>query len=148
MTKENQGNSTDDGPRFLSDLIREFAHLKNQQISIEKKIQEFIKENNFIVKRIDAIEGTLRAIGVREGDLATDFAKAEGRKIGQRNILALVGVIVVPISIAFMAWFIPATLNAIKHSTVEEERWRLEDLRNPPPQFGPELPPRFQPKQP
>ena len=142
MTKENQGNSTDDGPRFLSDLIREFEHLKDQQVAIEKKLQEFARENNFIVKRIDAVENTLRAIGVREGDLATDFARAEGKKIGQRNMVTLVGVIIVPLSIAFLAWFVPATLEAIKHSTVEEERWRLEDLRNPP-QFGPELPPRF-----
>lgn len=143
MTKENWETSTDDGPRFLSDLIREFHHLQEQQKGIEKRLQKFTEENSFVVRRLDAVENTLRNIGIREGDLATDFARAEGRKIGQRNVVTLVGVIVIPLSIAFMAWFIPASLDAIRHSRVEEERWRLEDFRNPP-QFGPELPPRLQ----
>ena len=127
-----RSNSSDNGPRFLSDLIREFHHLQQQQEATEHALARLTDEHKFTTRRLDAIEATLKAIGCRETDLAVKAADAEGRRLGQRNLAYVVAIVVVPLVVGFFTWLIPATLQAIKHSQLEEDFWRHQrDIYRP-----------------
>lgn len=131
-----RSNSSDTGPRFLSDLIRDMAHLRQQQVGTEKRLDEATREHRQIARRLDAVESTLRAIGCRESDLAADIAAAEGRRQGQSRLLgALTGPVLLVV-----AWFLSLTWMAIQHSQLDEPRRRQQEM---PPQMGPPVPERL-----
>jgi hypothetical protein len=141
--------STDDGPRFLSDLTREHEHLRQQQQAVEKLLVEAARERTFINRRLDAIEATLRAIGCRESDLAVKEAADEGRRLGQRNLLTTTAIVFGPIIIALGSWFLIQSFQAFRHVQVEEESWRLRNGADPyRPQMGPPVPKRLQERKP
>lgn len=139
--------SADDGPWFLSDLIRDLEHLRQQQQGTEKRLEETAREHRQIERRIDAIENTLRAIGCRESDLSADLAAAEGRRQGQNRLMTA---LTAP-ALLLAAWFLSLTWYAIQHAQNAEpgrqQRLREEfQRRELPPQMGPPVPDRLKQK--
>lgn len=146
------------GPGFLSDLIRDMAHLRQQQEGMEAKMSRLNSEHERCSRRLDAIESTLRAIGCRETDLVADITRreaamaaenaerdakaleeaalAKGRMLGQRALLAAL----VPVGLLFAGWFLSLVWFAVIHAERDEPvRLRQES----PPQMGPPVPERL-----
>lgn len=142
-----ESNNTDNGPLFISDLVKELQQLQKQQKQIESQIVQLSEEHRDFQSRIDDIETAIKTSEVRETGLVVDAAKNEALRIGQRNTATAFLAVIGPIVVVFLAWFIPAAMMAIKHAQVEEER--MNNL--PPQQYGPPAPtkqlqtPSFQP---
>lgn len=136
-------DSHDNGPKFLSDLIRDMHHLRQQQAGMETKMARLSHEHEQCSRRLDAIEGTLRAIGCRESDLVTNLATAEGRRQGQNSLMrTLLGPFLL-----IAAWFLSLTWFSIQHAEREEAGWQQQRQQQPP-QMGPPVPSRLQEKKP
>lgn len=136
--KNPRDQSTDDGPYFLTDLLAELNHLQDKQEGIESKLSQLNKDHRTSQLRLEAIEKTLKAIGVRESDLVISAAKTEALRLGQRNTATAFLAVAVPIVVVFLAWFIPAAMVAIRHAQIEEER-----IDHPNGQYGPPVPQRL-----
>lgn len=129
--------SSDNGPRFLSELLRDMAHLRRQQEGTEKKLAELNREHSRCQKRLDALEAVLQGVKDREGKITDDIAEAEGRRVGQEKLLGLLAGPAVLIA----AWFLSLTWFAIQHAQ-RDEADRQQRLRERPPQTRPPNPPQ------
>jgi uncharacterized protein YhaN len=147
------------GPYLLSDLLAEIRCVRQKQQSaaekmakIEEKYAQLHEEHAKCGERIDELESRLREIAGEKKELENNVEKVrlaqvaeESRRIGQRVVLTVVVLTVAPFVIAFLSWWVPETLKAIRHALVEEEAWRM---RQDPykPNIGPPVIPRPQKK--
>ena len=152
MNLSTSDRNTDDGPVFVSDVVRSLRHLQKQQEGLEKRLHALMAEHELCSHRLNAVEKILENIDDRESKLkkAIDSVQItqvtnETRRISQRTVITVVILTVAPLVIAFLSWFVPETLKAIRHAIVEEENWRL---RQDPyrPNIGPPVIPRSQKK--
>jgi hypothetical protein len=142
----------DDGPIFVSDVVRKLRHLQKQQEGLERRLHNLMAEHELCSHRLNAVEKILKNIDGRESKLEDDIGSVkltqtinETRRISQRTVITAVVLTVAPPVIAFLSWFVPETLKAIRHAIVEEENWRL---RQDPyrPNLGSPVIPRSQKK--
>lgn len=122
--------STDDGPQFLSELLRDFHHLMQQQQAVEEKLMRLGAEQGQIRKRLDAVENTLRAIGIRENDLATRESARRAMIQGRNGALLMIVRLAGPLLVAVSSWVAIQLMFAVQHA-------RMDELINGPPQRKP-----------
>ena len=152
MNLSTSDTNIDDGPIFVSDVVRKLRHLQKQQEGLERRLHALMTEHELCSHRLNAVEKILEDIDDRESKLKDEIGSVqlaqttnETRRISQRTVITIVVLTVAPLVIAFLSWFIPETLKAIRHTIVEEENWRL---RQDPyrPNIGPPVIPRPQKK--
>lgn len=111
---------TDDGPVFMSDIVEDLRKLYDRQKVVEQKLAQYASEHNRVQLKIAALSATLEQMEKTAKEDSIKDATEEGEKRGQEKTLNLVKTVLLPILIGFLSWFLPATLEAIKHSIVDE----------------------------
>ena len=129
-----RAGSTDDGPRFLSDLQHDLERVRRQQQSTEQRLAELRREHAQCDKRINALEAELREVSRREEDIEAKLDTAEARRKGQ---LSLVNSLLAPVLLV-LTWFLSMVWFAVEHAKLDEPRRRQQETPPravpPPPQ--------------
>ena len=129
-----RAGSTDDGPRFLSDLQHDLERVRRQQQSTEQRLAELRREHAQCDKRINALEAELREVCRREEEVETKLDTAEARRKGQ---LSLLNSLLAPVLLV-LTWFFSMVWFAVEHAKLDEPRRRQQDSPPrsvpPPPQ--------------
>jgi hypothetical protein len=124
--------STDDGPIFMSDIVEDLRKLYERQKVVEQKLAQYASEHNRVQIKIAALSATLEQMEKTAKEDSIKEAAEEGEKKGQEKTMNLVKTVLLPILIGFLSWFLPATLEAIKHSIVDETLHPSEKEAGPP----------------
>ena len=130
-----RAGSTDDGPRFLSDLQHDLDRVRRQQQSTEQRLAELRREHAQCDKRINALEAELREVSRREEEVETKLDTAEARRKGQ---LSLLNSLLAPVLLV-LTWFFSMVWFAVEHAKLDEPRRRQQDS---PPRSVPPAPPQ------
>lgn len=75
-------NSTDDGPQFVSSLIKDINHIKRQQNAIEEKLLKINREQILFRRKLASAEETLKTLGEKEATLDVFYENLKSSKTG------------------------------------------------------------------
>lgn len=104
----------------MSDIVANLQRLHERQKVVEKKLAEYSDEHERLQERILVLESALANLEQESGESDIKEAREDGIKQGEEKTMNFVKTVLLPIVIGFLSWFLPATLEAIKHSIVDE----------------------------